>query len=146
MMIRRLLWVLLCYGLSAGGLLACLMFAGVGLALPRAGAAVAVVLVLLAWSCHLVMSLNWVLDRRMGRVVPAVGTAVAVAASLIWPWAWIPERASVSLSDRLGWSGLGLLWVLPCVLLAVQLLRFHLGEARAQVALTLHPAACPPDA
>jgi len=130
MRLRRLATVLVCYLLSGGALLASLMLAAWLMALsPRQPLAlIASALMLLAWGCHLAMSLNWVLDRRMGRRVPVAGTFAALAAAMLWPWMAWGERAH-PLDNMLGFSGLGLAVALPCVLLAIWLVRFHLAAA-----------------
>lgn len=126
MSLSRLAVVLGCYLLSGWALLASLMLAGGLMVMARwqplamAGGA----LVLLAWICHLMMSLNWVLDRRMGRGVPVAGTLAALGSALLWPWVfpWDPRSGA---GELLSASGLGLVLALPSVLLALWLLRFH---------------------
>ena len=126
MSLRRLAVVLGCHLLSGWALLASLMLAG-GLMVMARGQPLAMAcgaLVLLAWICHLVMSLNWVLDRRMGRGVPVAGTLAALGSALLWPWVfpWDPRSGA---GELLSASGLGLVLALPSVLLALWLLRFH---------------------
>jgi len=146
MKVWRLLVVLTCYGASGLSLVFSLAFVALGLSQHRPGAWVMAVLVLLAWVGHLVMSLNWVLDRRMGRGVPVTCTVAALAAALLWPWMVWGEPAH-RLDNMLGFSGLGLALALPSVLLAVVLVRFHGAEPRTDIGLGLTgPAACPPDA
>ncbi|NRT57205.1 hypothetical protein [Sphaerotilus uruguayifluvii] len=124
--VRRLAVVLVCHLLSGWALLASLALAG-GLMVMERRQPLAMgvgVLVLLAWVCHLSMSLSWVLDRRMGRGVPGVGTLAALGSALSWPWVF-PWDARSDAGELLAASGLGIVLALPSVLLALWLLRFH---------------------
>lgn len=82
-------------------------------------------LILFAWLCHLVMSLNWVLDRPAGRWVPRWGAVAGGLGLLLWPLA-NPAIARFELADvpRAARVGIGL--TLPCFFPAVFLVGFHL--------------------
>lgn len=132
---RRALTVLVCYALSSWGLLGSVMLV-VFSDRHGPGAGLAVLLVLLAWSVHLLMALNWVLDRRLGAPWPWVGAAAAAALLLGLP------LLTAEWPGLLRWAqavGVGLLLTAPSVLLGLHLLRFHLRRA-TQPAQDLVPA------
>ena len=125
---RRLAIVIACHLLSAYGILCSLMLAGMaGAGSPGAG--MVGLLIVLAWLCHLVMSIGWVLDRPARRWLPICGSVAGSAALLAWPVA-NPALERFSISDALGAAVMGGGFVLPCLLLALHLVRFHLTAHR----------------
>lgn len=130
--LRRALVVLGCYALSGYGLLLSLLLAGASV-----GSASTLTLVglpiLLAWLCHLSMSWHWVCNRPSSALVRAAGTLAALLGLLLWPQV-LQQPPRWALADT--WSALatGGLLTLPCVLLGLYLLRWHLlAQRRARM-------------
>lgn len=83
------------------------------------------VLTIFAWVCHLIMSMNWVLDRRAEKWVVFYGTLAGTFGLLFWPFS---EKIAVEFEIgrflfavvmRVG-------FVVPCFLLAIFLVWFHI--------------------
>ena len=87
---------------------------------------------LFAWVAHIVMSVNWVLDRRLGRFLPIGGTAAGLFGLLYWPLSGLLREQSPAW-DALRFLGVEALLVLPCLLLAIHLVRFHLDHPARRV-------------
>ncbi|GAA4430509.1 hypothetical protein [Acidovorax lacteus] len=125
--LRRALITTACYLLSAYGLLGSLVVVGTSGAHGLPGV-LAGLTVLLAWVCHALMGLRWVLDAPAPRWMPVLGTAAGCAGLLLWPLA-APGGGAVAWADLPRAAAVGLVLTLPCVLLAVYLVRFHMRRA-----------------
>ena len=83
-------------------------------------------LILLAWVCHLIMSINWVIDKPSRKWVPVYGTAAGSLGLMLWPIAQ-PTIKHFEISDVFHAVAMGVVYTLPCILLAIYLVRFHLN-------------------
>jgi hypothetical protein len=72
--VGRISVVAICYLLSSYGILLSLMLIGMSGIKSLSGALVGL-LILLAWGCHVIMSVNWVIDKPVQKWVPAYGVA-----------------------------------------------------------------------
>lgn len=129
-MTRRTLIVLTAYALSmVYGLPTMLMGAMTMLFNDPFGATTFAPFVWLgAWVCHGKMSVAWIRDRRLSRRWPAWGTAAGVF-SLFSPLLVLfgppPPSYLHTLGSALFTSGMTALFLSPCILLAVWLVRYH---------------------
>ena len=127
---RRLLLVAVAYGLSLVGILgmAIVVF---GVALRPTPSALALLVWSYAWSCHLIMCVGWINNKRVSRVVPLSGATAGVASLLIVPAGLISPSSSIaaaSLFTVLQGALFQALLVSPSVLLAAFLVWFHLSS------------------
>lgn len=123
---RRILVVATCYLLSSYGLLLSLIIVGRSGTKSLPGALIGLT-ILFAWIAHLVMSINWTLDRPTEKWVPLYGTLAGTLGLLLWPIAE-PSIRTFEFLDIFRSAAMGLLFTLPCFLLAIYLVRFHLGR------------------
>lgn len=129
----RLLAVFLAYLFSSFGIFV-MVSLGIG-ALTRPTLTSVAILPLVwafAWAFHIAMSIGWIANRRLPRVVPIAGTLIGILGLLIWPFRGLfilPQFFGVDVSTMsvLGMLGYEVLSVLPCLLLAVVLVYFHLS-------------------
>ena len=130
--LRRTLVVLGCYALSGYGLLLSLLL--VGMSVGSASTLTLVGLpILLAWLCHLSMSWHWVCNRPSSALVRAAGTLAALLGLLLWPQV-LQQPPRWALADTWSALAMGGLLTLPCVLLGLYLLRWHLlAQRRARM-------------
>lgn len=131
---RRILVVALCYLLSSYGILMSLVLAGKSVIAPS-GVAWIGLLILLAWVFHLVMSVHWIIDSPAQRWVPLAGICTGTLGLVLWP----AEQTTLwpfSITDALRAFALGGVMTLPCVALAIYLVRFHLTRRPARIAPT----------
>lgn len=120
----RISIVVLCYLLSSYGIVLSLMLVGMAGVTSLAGMSVGG-LILFAWICHVVMSMNWVLDRPLGRWVPRWGSLAGILGLVLWPVA-NPAIERFEVADALHALAMGVGFTLPCCVLALFLVRFHL--------------------
>ena len=133
--------VVVCYVLSIPGLLFTLVLTPSILELvPIPGSsndgqllAIVIIAMYYAWLCHGVMSIGWVLDRKVKWVWPVTGTLAAVF-SLCWApsadYFYFKQGAPLNLGpfvDSFLFFGM---FVAPCILLGVFLIWFHLKSSR----------------
>lgn len=123
---RRMVIAVACYVLSAYGLFWSFVLAATS-GKSLLGTLVGLCM-LLAWGLHFAMCARWVANRPLPKWVPVYGTLFGGLSLLCWP-VTDPDGA-FELSDILGTVGLGLIATLPCFLLAVYLVWFHLGAPR----------------
>lgn len=77
----------------------------------------------IAWLVYLVMGLAWIVDHRLPRGWPVVGTLAALSFGLVWVGMMAIDGALFAGGFMLA---MGLVLVLPATLLAVRLAFFHL--------------------
>ena len=136
---RRIFVVVACYLLSSYGLLLSLMLIGMS-GIKSLGGTLVGMLILFAWVCHIMMSINWVADKPVQRWVPAYGTLAGIMGLILWPM--VMADSSVKefvLIDILRAAVMGLVLTLPCFLLAMHLVRFHLRAQRTAQASEFKP-------
>lgn len=127
---RRILVTAVCYLMSSYGIVLSLILAaksGIG---SFSGAALGLV-ILLAWVCHLMMSIGWVLDRRSDKWVPWLGTCAGALGLMLWPVAESAIR-QFTVTDVVRAVAMGLAFTFPCFVLAIHLVRFHLAPQPRQ--------------
>ena len=122
--IRRIFVVVVCYLLSSYGLLLSLMLIGMS-GIKSLGGTLVGMLILFAWACHIMMSINWVIDKPVKKWVPLFGTLAGVMGLMLWPVADSTVK-EFAITDILRAAAMGLVPTLPCFLLAIHLVRFHL--------------------
>ena len=133
----RALIVYVCYALSSVGILSSFFISVEGLKNASATDLIAAIFVVYAWVAHAVMSFAWVCDCKVSRAWVVSGTLVGSVCVLYLPvgiliTSPIVKSFNVDLFGVV--AGLpDLLWlllfpvvmVLPCLLLAIYLVRFH---------------------
>ena len=122
----RISIVAICYLLSSYGILLSLMLVGMS-GVKSSGGTLIGLFILLAWVCHLIMSINWVVDKPAKRWVPLFGTFSATLGLMLWPVA-NPTIKNFEISDVFHASLMGIVFTLPCFFLAIYLVRFHLNS------------------
>jgi len=122
--VRRISAVVVCYLLSSYGILLSFMLVGMS-GIRSLGGTLVGMLILLAWVCHVMMSINWVIDKPVKRWVPVYGTLAGVMGLMLWPVADSTVK-EFAITDILRAAAMGLALTLPCFLLAIHLVRFHL--------------------
>jgi uncharacterized membrane protein YqaE (UPF0057 family) len=73
------------------------------------------------------MSLAWVVNRKLPKALPISGSVAVVAGLFVVPVSVFIRSGSISLGAASRFLLLEVLCVLPCLLLAIYLVRFHLG-------------------
>ena len=133
--VRRIAAVVVCYLLSSYGILLSLMLVGMS-GIRSLGGTLVGMLILFAWVCHVMMSINWVIDKPVEGWVPVYGTLAGVVGLMLWPVADSTVK-EFAITDILRAAAMGLALTLPCFLLAIYLVRFHLraksGRANSYV-------------
>lgn len=127
--VRRISVIAICYLLSYYGIFLSLMLIGMP-GIKSLSSALVGMLILLAWGCHVIMSINWVIDKPAQKWVPAYGTLAGTLALILWPLADSTIK-NFGITDIFRAAAMGIVFTLPCFLLAIHLVRFHL---RAQPA------------
>jgi regulator of protease activity HflC (stomatin/prohibitin superfamily) len=122
--VGRISVVAICYLLSSYGILLSLMLIGMSGIKSLSGALVGL-LILLAWVCHVIMSINWVVDKPAKTWVPTYGTLAGVLGFILWPMANSTIN-NFGITDIFRAAAMGIAFTLPCFLLAIYLVRFHL--------------------
>lgn len=120
----RIAVVAICYLLSSYGILISLMLAGLSGIQSVSGALVGLI-ILFAWLCHVVMSMNWVLDKPATKWVPVYGTLAGILGLVLWPMVG-SSIGNFDMEDMFHAAAMGIVFTLPCVLLAIYLVWFHL--------------------
>ena len=134
---RRIFVVVACYLLSSYGLLLSLMLIGMS-GIKSLGGTLVGMLILFAWACHIMMSINWVADKPVQRWVPVYGTLAGIIGLMFWPVADSSFK-EFAVTDILFAVAMGLSFTLPCFLLAMHLVRFHLRAQRTAQASEFKP-------
>ena len=133
--VRRISAVVVCYLLSSYGILLSFMLVGMS-GIRSLGGTLVGMLILFAWVCHVMMSINWVIDKPVEGWVPVYGTLAGVVGLMLWPVADSTVK-EFAITDILRAAAMGLALTLPCFLLAIYLVRFHLraksGRANSYV-------------
>jgi hypothetical protein len=133
--VGRISVVAICYLLSSYGILLSLMLIGMSGIKSLSGAVVGL-LILLAWVCHIIMSINWVIDKPAKKWVAAYGTLAGILGLILWPLADSTIK-NFEVTDIFRAAAMGIAFTLPCFLLAIYLVRFHLraqsGRERSYV-------------
>ena len=124
--VGRISVVAICYLLSSYGIFLSLMLIGMS-GIKSLSCALVGLLILLAWVCHLIMSINWVIDKPAKKWVLGYGTFAGVLGLLFWPLAH-PTIKNFDITDICRAAAMGVVFTLPCFLLAIYLVRFHLRE------------------
>lgn len=146
-MLFRTFVVLACYALSGYGFLATAVIAiyallspqGNIVELPSSVGGIVVLVWLYAWSCHAVMCYGWISNRRVSRFWPISGTIAGIVSFIIFPTAAFFRSLHVF---GLSWKNvfflvaksfpvvaMEVILVLPCLLLAIFLVSFHLSRS-----------------
>jgi len=126
--LKRLSIVVAAYSLSSLGVVAMVILVGSG---EIAGSRVRVPLLAClttAWVSHLAMSFAWVLDRRLHRAWPTIGTYAAMLALVSVPASGLVDPGSHTLLTTAVLGALAvsaLIPLAPCVFLGVHLVRYH---------------------
>jgi hypothetical protein len=128
--VGRVSVVAICYLLSSYGILLSLMLIGMSGIKSLSGALVGL-LILLAWGCHVIMSINWVIDKPVQKWVPAYGTLAGVLGLILWPLADSTIK-NFDITDIFRAAAMGIAFTFPCFLLAIYLVRFHLRAQSAR--------------
>lgn len=81
--------------------------------------------ILVGWVCHIIMCINWVCDKHARNWVVICGTLAGVLGMVFWPAAY-PTINSFGVADIVRAAAIGIAFTLPCFLLAVYLVWFHL--------------------
>lgn len=122
--VGRISVVAICYLLSSCGILLSLMLIGMSGIKSFSGALVGL-LILLAWVCHVIMSMHWVVDKPVTKWVPVYGTLAGILGLMLWPVADSTIK-NFDITDVFRAAAMGIALTLPCFLLAIHLLYFHL--------------------
>lgn len=122
---HRISIVVISYLLSSYGILLSLMLIGMSGIKSLSGTLVGL-LILLAWVCHLIMSINWVIDKPARKWVPIYGTLAGTLGLMLWPVADSTIK-QYEIADAFRAAAMGVAFTLPCFLLAIYLVRFHLN-------------------
>ena len=94
----------------------------------------------LAWLIHAVLSGAWIIDFKLNRYWPLAGVVTGSISFLAWFVATPPsdfmESPLSAVALSLGFTALQAALVAPALLLAVHLVRFHLGRTPVTVRAT----------
>lgn len=127
---RRALVVIAAYLLSAVGGLPFMIMGAITILFNEPFGVVKIYpfICLFAWVAHVRMSIAWVRDRPISRRWPHWGTAAGVV-SLATPLLAVlgnhPGPLAHHIESALISTGIVSMFLLPCILLAVHLIRFH---------------------
>lgn len=122
--LHRLLIASLCYLLSAYALIA-------PFALAKSGHWLWFWSMVFAWLAHAVMTYGWIIDKKVRRFWPIAGTFAGVA-SLTWGPVSLKSLEDFAVSLWVSWI-FSVPFSLPCILLGIYLVWFHLRQERAIV-------------
>ena len=120
--LHRLLIASLCYLLSANALIAPFGFAKTDHRFWIAA---------LAWLAHGIMAYGWIIERKVGRFWPIAGTLAGVL-SLTWGPISFKSAEDLGASLLVSWI-FSVPFSLPCILLGIYLVWFHLRKEHAVV-------------
>jgi hypothetical protein len=111
---------LICYALSSFGILLMLqIIRGDVISLPS-------FIWIGAWAIHVIMCVSWVRNVRLPRLWPALGVVFGSASFL--PWALVGPELFPGQGTATIFMRVQLIVVMPCVLLALWLIKFHWGK------------------
>jgi hypothetical protein len=79
-----------------------------------------------SWLFHVLMSFFWVINKRIGSIIPIIGTTVALFSFAI-PLSDLLSDSDGSAIGILIMLFLPIVYFLPCLILAVYLVYFHLN-------------------
>jgi hypothetical protein len=119
--------VLACYGLSSLGLAMMLQLMREELNKPN-GETLMIVIWSFAWLAHAVMSFAWVIDKKLNKFWPVAGALAGIASFLVWPIRAFAIEFEPSFMPAGFFMVIQFLVLLPCILLAVKLEKFHKEE------------------
>lgn len=131
---RRLAIVVVAYVLSSFGLFVMLgmLFEGLRKAHPSPMEHLITATWVVAWVVHLAMSVAWIRGKRLGKRFSVFAGGLGVVSVLIWPARGLfltgdlfGSVPGLTMSVVLNLLVMQLVFVLPCVLLAFWLLRYH---------------------
>ncbi|WP_407275202.1 hypothetical protein [Halothiobacillus sp. DCM-1] len=125
--LRRIFVVVTCYLLSLYGLVFSIILIGTSGTKSLLGAIVGIA-ILVAWVIHIIMSINWVIDRAVQPYIPVWGSIAGTFGLIFWPFALAANNYAPSQS-ALQAIIMGLVFTAPCFLLAIYLVQFHLRIA-----------------
>lgn len=91
--------------------------------------------ILLAWVAHIVMSASWVINRKVEKFLPVWGTTAGALGLTCWPVVFSNEKYQIG-QTALQASAMGIAFTLPCFLLAIYLVWFHLKSGPSNAELT----------
>ena len=133
--VRRCAVVATCYLLSNFGIVYSLVLFALSGAHSLFSALIGI-FILIAWAAHITMSFNWVINRRVQKYIPILGTGAGSISLILWPLA-SPQTTK---GYETGWPilaaiGMGIAFTLPCLLLAIYLVRFHLKPSSGDAAV-----------
>lgn len=133
--LRRSAVVAICYLLSHYGIIASLTFFAMSGTKSLCGTLVGIS-ILGAWVAHITMSFNWIINRRVQKYIPVWGTVAGSVSLVLWPLTSSSQSTmGIELGSRmLAVIGMGLLFTLPCLLLAIWLVRFHMTQEPSDAA------------
>lgn len=90
---------------------------------------------LAALACHLLMSIAWIIGKRLGRLWVTSGILAGIASFMVWPIIavaiQVPEFMPVT-ATVFTLMAYQLLLFSPCFLLAVWLVRFHWSRSASE--------------
>jgi hypothetical protein len=126
--------VLACYGLSLLGFAMMFQLMREELNKPN-GSTLMIVIWSFAWLAHAVMSFAWVIDKKLNKFWPVAGGLAGIASFLVWPIRAFEsslfgqlnfvQNISATLVSAAFFMIIQFLILLPCILLAVKLEKFH---------------------
>ncbi len=131
-MLIRAFVVLTCYVLSSYGIFFS-PFVVFGTLDNPVGLSIAVLLWVYAWACHMFMSFSWISNRRVGTVWPVTGTVAGVIMFLLPSFGGFSKAqfaAEFSFSSVFYALAIEVIFVLPCLLLAIFLVHFHIKQGQ----------------
>jgi len=125
--LSRTIVIATCYLLSLYGIIFSMMLIGISGTKSLLGAITGTA-ILVAWVIHIIMSINWAIDRKVKKYLPVWGTIAGAFGLIFWPFSFVTNNYTPSQS-ALQAIAMGLAFTLPCFLLAIYLVRFHLRAA-----------------
>lgn len=129
--LKRILVVILCYLLSGVGIL--FMVIVINEEFRKFDWSLLDILAitsLLAWLFHILMSFSWIMDKKLGKTIPLVGTVLALLPFISFPA--FDALAKFNFGVNFGFfvsllAGLTqMLFFLPAIILAIYLVKYHL--------------------
>jgi branched-subunit amino acid ABC-type transport system permease component len=130
----RICIVSTCYGLSSLGFAMMFQLMREELNKPD-GAILMIVIWSFAWIAHAVMSFAWVIDKKLDKFWPIAGALAGIASFLVWPILAFEssffgrlnfaQTISATLMSAAFFMVIQFLVLLPCILLAIKLEKFH---------------------
>jgi hypothetical protein len=118
--LKRLIVVMICYGLSVGGGAAWLMFASAALESFTIAKALFPPLFIYALACHVMMSFGWIFGTKVGGFLTQSGVAAWIVSLLLIPVIGIVSSPS-SAEGSIRFLFLGLVAFAPCLILGIVL-------------------------